>query len=148
LERFLLEELPMVDKAKRMEAAKLIEDFLSCRITNLEYDGSYPCSDDPALLAIYSRLWFAYSDIDEHRMDGKHALSSEGRQVAENCILFLKTEVEYRGPTNFISLSAPFKRLWHKLRGTTPSDPVSRVWPFDTPEQLETARHEVSHEWR
>jgi len=28
----------MVDKPKRMEAAKLIEDFLSCRITNFEYD--------------------------------------------------------------------------------------------------------------
>jgi hypothetical protein len=63
----------------------------SSRITNFEYDERYPRSDDPALFAIYSMLWFAYSDVRKHRMDGKYALSSEGRQVVENCILFLRT---------------------------------------------------------
>jgi hypothetical protein len=29
----------MVDAPKRVEAAKLIEDFLSCRIINFEYEG-------------------------------------------------------------------------------------------------------------
>jgi hypothetical protein len=134
----------MVDKPKRVEAAKLIEDFLSCRITNFEYDARYPRSDDPALFAIYSMLWFAYSDLRKHRMDGKHRLSSEGRQVVENCILFLRTEFEYHGPRNFVSLSAPFKRVWYKLRGTAPPEPISPVWPFDASEQLEAARHEVS----
>ena len=61
----------MVDKLRRVEAAKLIEDFLSCRITNFEYDERYPRSDDPALFAIYSMLWFAYSDLRNHRMDGR-----------------------------------------------------------------------------
>jgi len=36
----------MVDKPKRVDAAKLIDDFLSCRITNFEYDERYPRSDD------------------------------------------------------------------------------------------------------
>jgi hypothetical protein len=134
----------MVDKPKRMEAAKLIEDFLSCRITNFEYADRYPRSDDPALFAIYSMLWFAYSDVREHRMDGKHVLSSEGRQLVGHCILFLKTEFEYNGQRNFVSLSAPFKRIWRKLRGRTEPELVSPVWPFDAPEQLEAARHEVS----
>jgi hypothetical protein len=131
----------MVDKPKRVEAAKLIEDFLSCRITNFEYDNRYPRSDDLALFAIYSMLWFAYSDVREHRMDGKHTLSSEWRQVVEHCILFLKTEFEYHGPRNFVSLSAPFKRIWYKLRGTAQPELISPVWPFDAPEQLEAARH-------
>ena len=134
----------MVDKPKRMEAAQLIEDFLSCRITNFEYSDRYPRSDDPVLFAIYSMLWFAYSDVREHRMDGKHALNGEGQQVVERCILFLKTEFEYQGPRKFQSLSAPFKRIWYKLRGTAVPELISRVWPFDTPEQLEAARHEVS----
>ena len=134
----------MVDKPKRVDAAKLIEDFLCCRITNFEYDERYPRSDDPQLFAIYSMLWFAYSDVRKHRMDGKYGLSSEGRQVVENCILFLKTEFEYHGPRNFVSLSGPFKRIWYKLRGTAPPELISPVWPFDAPEQLEAARHEVS----
>jgi hypothetical protein len=33
---------PMIDKSKRVEAAKLIEDFMSCRITNFEYKERYP----------------------------------------------------------------------------------------------------------
>ena len=37
----------MVDKPKGVDAAKLIDDFLSCRITNFEYDERYPRSDDP-----------------------------------------------------------------------------------------------------
>jgi hypothetical protein len=133
----------MVDKPKRMEAAKLIEDLLSCRITNFEYSDRYPRSDDPLLFAVYSMLWFAYSDVREHRMDGKHVLSGEGRQVVEHCILFLQTEFEYHGPRKFQSLSAPFKRVWYKLRGTAVPELISPLWPFDTPEQLEAARHEA-----
>jgi hypothetical protein len=127
-----------------MAAAKLIEDFLSCRITNFEYSHRYPRSDDSVLFAIYSMLWFAYSDVREHRMDGKHALSGEGQQVIEHCILFLQTEFEYHGPRTFQSLSAPFKRIWYKLRGISVPELISPVWPFDTPEQLEAASHEVS----
>jgi hypothetical protein len=40
----------MVDKAKRMVAAKVIGDFLSCRITNFEYSHRYPRSDDLVIL--------------------------------------------------------------------------------------------------
>jgi hypothetical protein len=134
----------MVDKAKRLQAAKLIEDFLSCRINNFEYEERYPHSDDPALFAIYSMLWFAYSDLRKHRIDGKHALSSQERQVVENCILFLRTEFEYHGLKNFVILSAPFKRIWYKLRGTAPPELMSPVWPFDASEQLEAACHDVS----
>lgn len=132
----------VIDKPKRLEAAKLIEDFLACRITNFEYRDRYPHSKrDPALLAIHSMLWFAYSDTREHRMDGKHALNSEGHQLAEHCVLFLKTENEYRGPKNFVSLSAPFTRIWYGLRRRKPPDVTGPEWPFDNAEQLEAARN-------
>jgi hypothetical protein len=109
----------MVDKPNRMEAAKLIEDFVSCRITNFEFRDGYPRSDDPALFAIYSMVWFFYSDVSEHRLEGKHAPTGESRQVFERSILFLKAESEYHGPTNFRSLSAPFKRIWYRIVGRT-----------------------------
>jgi hypothetical protein len=131
----------MVDKPKRLEAAKLIEDLLACRITNFKYGDCYPRSTgDPALLAIYSMLWFAYSDVREHRMNGKHALNSEGRQLAEQCILFLKTDNEYHGPNNFVSLSAPFKKIWYWLRRKSPPELTGPAWPFDNADQLEAAR--------
>ena len=131
----------MVDKAKRLEAAKLTEEFLACRITNFEYADRYPRSTgDPALLAIHSMLWFAYSDVREHRMDGKHALNNEGQQLAERCILFLKTDNEYHGPENLVSLSAPFKRIWYWLRRKSPPDLTGPAWPFDSAEQLDAAR--------
>ena len=102
----------MVDKPKRLEAAKLIEDFLACRITNFQYDDRYPRSTgDPALLAIYSMVWFAYSDVREHRMDGKHMLNSEGQQLAEQCILFLKTDNEYHGPRTSLACRHHLRRF-------------------------------------
>lgn len=132
----------VVDKPKRLEAAKLIEDFLACRITNFQYDNHYPHSrDDPALLAIYSMLWFAYCDIDEHRMNGEHALSLEGRRLAEQSVLFLKTDNEYHGPKNFVSFSAPFKRIWYWLQRRRPPDPIGPAWPFEDADQLEAARN-------
>jgi hypothetical protein len=35
--RFLAEQPAMVDKAKRLVAANLIEEFVSCRITNFKF---------------------------------------------------------------------------------------------------------------
>jgi hypothetical protein len=132
----------MVDKPKRLQAAKLIEDFLACGITNFQFRDCFPRStDDPALLAIYSMLWFGYSDIHEHRMDAKHALSNEGRQLAEQCILFLKKANEYHGPKNFVSLSAPVPRIWYWLRRKRPPELIGPEWPFDNAEQLEAARN-------
>ena len=132
----------MIDKPKRMEAAKLIEDLFACRITNFQYDDRYPRStDDPALHAIYSMLWFGYSDVRQHRMKGKHALNNYGQQTVEQCILFLKSENEYHGPKNFVSLSAPFKRIWYWLRHKSPPELVGSEWPFDNAEQLEAARN-------
>jgi hypothetical protein len=132
----------MVDKAKRVEAAKLIEDFLACRITNFQYMDQYPRSaGDPALFAIYSRLWSAYSDVREHRMDGKHALDDYGRAVAEQCILFLKTDNEYHGPRKLVNLSAPLKRVWYWLRRKSTPELIGPAWPFDDAEQLDAARN-------
>ena len=82
-------------------------------ITNYEYDDQFPrCEDDPALHAIYTALWFTYSDVRQHRMDGKHTLKPEAREAVDQCILFLKTNIGTRG-RNSSDLTAPFKRLWN-----------------------------------
>ena len=134
----------MIDKPKRFEAARLIEEFFEDRITNFEYDNRYPRSPDLAVFAIYSMLWFAYSDVNEHHLDGSCALTDEDRQVVDRCILFLRTENEYVGPKNFVSLSAPFRKVWYWLRSKNPVDPVGAAWPFENAEQLEAARNAAS----
>ncbi len=134
----------MVDKPKRLEAAKLIEDFFACRMTNFQYSDRYPSSpDDPALFAIHTALWFTYSDVREHRMDGKYSLTNEWKRLVDQSVLFLKTENEYHGPKNFASLSAPFKRIWRWLRRETPPEAIGSAWPFDNAEQVEAARKAV-----
>jgi len=131
----------MVDKERRLRAAQLIEKLISCQITNYEYDDQFPrCEDDPALHAIYTALWFTYSDVREHRMDGKHALKPEARETVDQCVLFLKTDIEYRGPKNFIDLTAPFKRLWNFVRGKRGRNELPDYWPFDSDEQLQSAK--------
>ena len=134
----------MVDMPKRLEAAKLIEDLLACRITNSQYADHYPRStDDPALLAIHSMLWFAYSDVREHRMDEEHALNDEGRRLADQSILFLKTDNEYHGTKNFVSFSAPFKKTWYWLRRKASPEVAGPAWPFDSMEDLKAARNAI-----
>jgi hypothetical protein len=129
----------MVDKAKRLEAAALIEKFEACQITNFQFQDRFPRSVDPALHAVNDVLWLSYSDIREHRLDGKHALTPEARNMFERCVLFLRTDIEYTGTRSFVSLSAPIKRLWNRvLRRQGLVMPAS--WPFDTAEQLDRAQ--------
>jgi len=86
-------------------------------------------------------LWFAYDDLREHRLEGKRALTDETRDIFERSVLFLRTEIEYSGPANFVSLTASFKRVWMRIVGKKErQDPLSTVWPFDSTEQLEHAR--------
>ena len=138
------ESAEMVDKEKRLKGAESIEKLISCQITNYEYDDQFPRSeDDPALHAIYTALWFPYLDVGEHRMDGKHALTPQAREAVDRCVLFLKTDVEYTGPTNFSDLTTPFKRLWNFIIRKKPKQ-VPRHWPFETREQLQAARAKLN----
>jgi hypothetical protein len=95
------------------------------------------------LFAIHTALWFTYSDVLEHRMDRKHTLTNEWKRLVDQSVLFLKTENEYHGPKNFVSLSAPFKRIWRWLRGENPPEIIGPAWPFDSAEQLDAARDSV-----
>lgn len=129
----------MVDRPSRLKAADLIEQFVACHVTNFQFQDRFPRSNDPALHAINTALWSAYSDVREHRLDDKNALRPEAQNVFRRCVLFLRTDVEYTGIRSFVSLAAPFKRLWNRvLRRKDPEMPAS--WPFDTAEELERAQ--------
>jgi hypothetical protein len=101
----------MVDKENRLKAASLIQAFRQGGITNDQFVHAFPHSHDQAIQAISSMLWFCYDDLHVHRLAGKHALTVEGETMVDRCILFLNTNLEYSGETNFASLLAPLKKI-------------------------------------
>jgi hypothetical protein len=129
----------MVDRQKRAEAAKLIDDYFSGRTTNFEYDDHFPSSDsDPALHAIHTMLWFNYSDVCEKRFDARK-INAEGWDFLDQVQLFLRSDYEYIGPRNLVDPFAIPKRFWYWItRRPRPSLPD--CWPFETELQLQNAR--------
>jgi hypothetical protein len=89
----------MIDIEARSRAAELIEKFSDGRLSNFDFEESWPRYDrrGHALRAIETMLWRFYSDGYEHTLveDG-YILTAEGRQIFDRCILFLRTDLEYR----------------------------------------------------
>ena len=103
----------MVNIAKRESAAKTLERFLNCEITNEDFMEAFPQDrDDPALLAVGDVAWFCYSEDRTHKLAGKHEPPAELRHLLENAVLFLQTELEYEWPPyRFVSLKNGFLKL-------------------------------------
>ena len=124
-----------MDRASRLKAANLIQDFRQGKITNDEFIHAFPRSDDKAIQAINSMLWFCYSDLREHRLTGKHALTVEREMLVDRCILFLNSDFEYSGQTTFISFLAPLKKFWRWARRNR-EPAIGPWWPFDDQAQI------------
>jgi hypothetical protein len=127
----------MIDRHARDLAAEAVRDFMEGSISNKEYERRFPRSKgDPALWAIYSQVWFCYSDILEHTLTGKHALNDERRAVMERCLLFLKSDLEYQWPLPKIRLRYGILRLlgfgWLLKRRQEVEMGIGDmdVWPF------------------
>jgi hypothetical protein len=89
----------MVNRAKRKIASDLIERLLAGEITNDDFDAAFPRDkDDPALGAIYERLWFYWDDRRTHTLTGKDALDDAARALFERCRAFLDSDLEYEWP--------------------------------------------------
>lgn len=102
----------MIDRHARDAAADTLREFMEGSISNREYERRFPRSkDDPALWGIYSNIWFCYSDTSEHTLSGKHALTDEGRAFIKRCLLFLKSDLEFRWPPTKLRLWYPLLRL-------------------------------------
>jgi hypothetical protein len=104
----------MVNREKRDLARALIQKFLSCDITNDEFDNSYPTGDknDPAIGVIHDRLWGFWDDRHAHKLVGKYGLDPEARALFERCIAFLGSDLEYEWPPlEWRSVSQAFLRM-------------------------------------
>jgi hypothetical protein len=131
----------MVDTKNRLKAASLIQDFREGSITNDEFVSAFPRSQDKAIQAISSMLWFSYDDLHEHHLTGKHALTVEAEKLVDRCILFLNSNLEYSGQTSFISFLGPLKKFWRWARRNR-EPAIGPWWPFDDHAQIkEYERH-------
>jgi hypothetical protein len=103
----------MVDPQARDTAAKLLQAFIDGTISNYKYDHGFPRSkSDPALRSVWANLWFYYSDIREHTLTGKDALTPGVRALYERSLLFLKSDLEFQWPPPEFKLIWPSPTFW------------------------------------
>ncbi|MGY0800188.1 hypothetical protein ACW7G0_14210, partial [Lysobacter sp. A286] len=91
--------LMTVDRQARKKLAESTRWLVGARITNYQFDDAIPKSEDPAIREIYGQfLWLLYGDLREHRLSRPDKLSSQHRETAARCILFLKSNLAYPWP--------------------------------------------------
>lgn len=127
----------VVDRHARELAVGSIQAFMEGSISNREYERRYPKSkSDPALREIYKQIWFLYSDLKEHTLPGEQGLKDETRSFLERCILFLKSDFDFRWPRERIRpwrallRLAGFGRLASRREAREMAIGDVEVWPF------------------
>ncbi len=55
-------------------------------------------SRDRGVVEIREAIWHTYDDFQEHRLVGQRALTDDQCEVIARCIVFLKSDDEYRWP--------------------------------------------------
>ena len=139
----------MVDYAARKELAELIRHLIAGRITNLVFDErgeELSDSDDPAISAVFYKVWCLYDDFSEHRMTGDWRIDKPGRRVIARWILFLQTDLGYQErhtkPSEILRrlVSALTFGMLPALQKQTPEQLENAgVWPFFQRGEFEAA---------
>jgi hypothetical protein len=140
----------MIDRHARDIAAEALLEFMEGSISNDEYERRLPRNkDDPALWAVHEQIWLSYSDLKEHTLTGKHALTEEGGAVFERCILFLRSDLEFQWPPPKIRLGYAILRLlgfgWLLKRREAEEMSIGdmEVWPFLKKAEYEEAARQA-----
>lgn len=133
----------MIDRNARLKATALIRQLVAGEVTNDDFERQFPtASSDPALKAIYRRLWQLWDDRSTHTFSGMRALSGEARELCDRCVAFLNSALEYEWPS--IAVDAPAALILCRLlhlpeRATRIENTINRrlanfgelsVWPF------------------
>lgn len=132
----------MVDRKARDGFAQAIRALVAGTITNDQFEDSrLPAlrSADPAVKAIQNEgVWHLYSDLEEHRLRGKHALARADKTHVARWVLFLKTDLPYEWPVmsglnafllalaSLLTLGAAHRCYAHRLQ----QHGDMHVWPF------------------
>lgn len=138
----------MVDRHSRDIAAEALRDFMEGSISNEQYERRFPRNkDDPALWAVHEQTWLYYSDLTEHTLTGKYALTDAARALYERCLLFLRSDLEFQWPPPKIRLRygilrlLGFGRLLKRREEKEMGIGEMEVWPFLKKAEYEEMSH-------
>ena len=129
----------MIDRDARNNLAESLRHLVSGRITNDQFEEAawWVESDDAAVDAVKWQAWQLYSDLREHRLTGRDAVSESDRRIVARFILFLHSDLEYEWPrhpleglrrllVSVLSLGMIPRRVDKKWEASGDID----VWPF------------------
>jgi hypothetical protein len=140
----------MIHREHRDRLALQLRRLASGRITNEQFEERVlSASPDPGVRAVIKAAWGLYSDLREHTLTGKDALTADERRHVARAVLFLHSDLEYRWPpyatmallrdlASFLTAgrtrsSRAVLRPW-AARGD------KQVWPFADQKDLNQAR--------
>ncbi len=94
-------EQPVIDRASRDIVASLIRRFRDGEITNDQLEEQWPPpSEDKAIRALSSMIWYFYDDMHEHTLTGKYALTPEAHDDLTRYAHFADSALPYEWPQN------------------------------------------------
>lgn len=140
----------MIDRVARNKLAEEIRHFIGGFKDNFEYDDAVfdIRTKDSGVIEIIQNVWLTYDDLRRHKMEGEWALSSEQLDIIRRCIVFLKSNIEYKWPKWPLYYRAARPLLWLISGGKLTKILDSRfngggdleVWPFFSAEEYEDAK--------
>jgi len=104
----------------RRHLAQAMRQLASGTITNDQFEDRWCAIADTSRTGdeLFEFAWSFYDDFYTHRLRGSHCLSPLQRRVWANCILFLRSGLDYQWPTRA-------KWLWCKQ--STKTEPSQRL---------------------
>jgi hypothetical protein len=91
----------MVIPEARRRLHEGLDNLITGRITNWQFNKVYSelgCSQDRAVAVISRFGWGLYSDSVTYRITEHYRIKPQTRAMAERCLLFLRTNLEYAWP--------------------------------------------------
>ena len=133
----------MVSSEKRAAAANALQRLLDGALSGDTFLDEFPKDrNDPALGAIYERLWFCFDDRRKPLPIRDRPDYDQVRRLLERCRNFLRTDLEYRWPSKFkasitlillrlIGASAAARKLEERESEILTRFGNIEEWPFD-----------------
>jgi hypothetical protein len=92
----------MVDIRQRAALRDALTELIEGRTTNDQFDDLYACqwaeSGDRAVVRIGDFGHCLYTDLRTCHLEGRYAIDSETRKIAQRCLRFLQSDLEYAWP--------------------------------------------------
>lgn len=140
----------VIDRDARDRLAEEIRHFVAGLKDNFEFDDAVWSirSSDVGVVRVRAAMWHVYDDLRRHKLKNEWAMSEKRKEIVLRCILFLKTDDEYRWPERlsgnpivrlllaFFTLGLGLKFLDKKWA----EKGASEVWPFLTMEEFKDAK--------